>query len=100
MPDEGPHPVALVLAGLGLGALLAGAAVVLLRSQEGEVSAEAVQRAARQLRQRAETLARRAREQTTALAERSREELEEAIRAGRRAAEDRRRELEDELHGR
>ena len=98
MRNEEMHPVVLVMAGIGVGALLAGAAAYLLRQETGEPSAEGVRRAAAQLRRRAESLAHEVREKTARLVETGRGELDEAVRAGQHAAEERRRELERELH--
>jgi gas vesicle protein len=98
MSEEETHPLVLVLAGIGLGAVAAGLAAYLLRPEPGQPSAEGVRRAAARLRKRTEDLARRVREQTSQLIETGREELGDAVRAGREAAEERRRELERELH--
>jgi len=99
MPDNDEvHPIVLVMAGIGLGALVAGAAAYVLRQPASEKSPEGVRRAAARLRERAETLARQVREKTAELVETGRGELDEAVQIGREAAEQRRRELERELH--
>ena len=98
MADDETHPVVLVLAGIGLGALVAGALTYLLRPEPGEASPEGVRRAAARLRHRAETLARQVREKTAQWVEMGREELDDAVRAGRQAADAQRRQLERELH--
>jgi len=100
MGKEETHPLVLVMAGIGVGALLAGAAAYLLRQEACEPSAEGVRQAAGRLRRRAESLAQEVREKTARLVETGRGELDEAVRAGQQAAEERRRELERELHTR
>ena len=100
MPDDDDevHPIVLVMAGIGLGALLAGAAAYVLRQSAGETSPEGMRRAALRLRERAEALASQVREKTAELVETGREGIEQAVHVGREAAEQRRRELERELH--
>ena len=92
--EEEGFEVSSFLIGIGLGALVGAGVAMLLAPRRGEETRENLRAAAGRLKERAEELLDEVKERTREFAQTRKEILSEAIRAGREAAAERRRQIE------